>query len=93
VTRDELSYQLFHHLAGGLTCREAVEAVTEYLEGMMGLPDWVRFQMHLGLCRGCRTYLRQMKLTVRALRALPAAPPSSAVREELLRRFACRKSA
>lgn len=93
MTHDELFQRIYHHLAGGLTCRDAVEAVTAYLEGMMGLSDWVRFQMHLGLCRGCRIYLRQMKLTVRALNALPAEPPPPAVREELLRRFNCWKSA
>jgi predicted anti-sigma-YlaC factor YlaD len=93
MTREELSQRIYHHLAGDLTCREAVEAVAEYLEGMMGLTDWLRFQMHLGLCRGCRVYLRKMKLTVRALRDLPAEPPSPAVREELLRRFNSWKSA
>ena len=49
-----------------LTCRELVTLVTEYLEGSLPFADQVRFQLHLGLCRDCRRYLRQMKETVEA---------------------------
>jgi anti-sigma factor RsiW len=48
----------------------------------------LRFQMHLGMCRHCRRYLRQMKATVRLLGTLPddALPPH--LEAELMRRFA-----
>ena len=92
MTRDELYHLVFHHLAGSLTCKEVTEAVTDYLEGMMGFTRWVRFQMHLGLCLGCRIYLRQMKLAVRTMRSLPTKLPPPEVREELLQRFRCWKS-
>lgn len=70
-----------------LTCRELVEIVTDYLEGRLSLRDWMRFQMHLGMCRHCRAYLRQMRHTLRVLGALPAEPLPPAVGEEMLRRF------
>jgi len=50
-----------------LTCRQLTELVTEYLEGRMSLWRRLQVQMHLGMCRHCRAYLRQMKTTVRAL--------------------------
>jgi hypothetical protein len=87
MTRSELYQRVFHQLAGRLTCREVTEAVTEYLEGAMGMTRWTRFQLHLGLCIGCRIYLRQMRLTLEATKALPADPMPDAMRAELLRRF------
>jgi len=76
-----------------LTCRELTEVVTDYLEGRMGLADRLRFHLHLGMCRHCRAYLRQMKVTARTLGRLsePSLPPE--LRDELLRRFEGWKSA
>lgn len=70
-----------------LTCKELTEIVTDYLEGRMSFSRRVRFHIHLGMCRHCRTYLRQMKMTIRALGKLPDDPIPPAVREELLERF------
>ena len=70
-----------------LTCQELVELVTDHLEGRLSLPDALRFQLHLGICRHCRAYLRQMKGTVRALHALPPESLPAPMRDELLSRF------
>lgn len=72
-----------------LTCKQITEVVTDYLERRMTLMDRLRFHIHLGMCRHCRAYLRQMKATVAALGRLPdevTIPPP--VRDELRRRFA-----
>ncbi len=87
MTRDDLKNQVIDYLSGKLTCKEVTEALTDYLEGELSVGQWVRFQMHLGLCLGCRRYLRQMKLTIRTLGVLPAEPIPPAVRDELMRRF------
>ncbi len=70
-----------------LTCRELTEVVTDYLEGRMGLAERLRFHLHLGLCRHCRAYLRQMKATARTLGRLPEPKLPPELRDELLRRF------
>jgi hypothetical protein len=44
-----------------LSCRELVELVTEYLEGRLPFDERTRFELHLGYCDYCRTYLRQMR--------------------------------
>ena len=54
-----------------LTCQQLTELVTDYLEGRMSIWDRLRFQMHVGMCRRCRAYLHQMKMTVRTLGKLP----------------------
>ena len=72
-----------------ITCRELTELVTDYLERRLGPWQRLRFQLHLGLCRHCRAYLRQMRATVDALGQLPlpeAGPPPE-VEADLLRRF------
>lgn len=70
-----------------LSCRQLTELVTDYLEGKMSLGDRMRFQMHLGMCKHCRAYLQQMKLTLQTLGTLPAEPMPDRVRAELLQRF------
>jgi predicted anti-sigma-YlaC factor YlaD len=47
-----------------MACRELVEAVTDYLEGALSNADRTRFEEHLDICRGCRTYLDQMRRTI-----------------------------
>ena len=92
MTREALQNHVIDYLAGKLTCRAFTEAITDYLEGHLSVLDWVRFQMHLGMCLGCRRYLRQMRLTLRTLGKLPEKPIPPDVREELMRRFRTWKS-
>jgi anti-sigma factor RsiW len=70
-----------------LGCRDVTGLVTEYVEGRLSRSDRLRFQLHLGLCRGCRAYVRQMRLTARSLGALPPPRMPPDVEQELLRRF------
>jgi predicted anti-sigma-YlaC factor YlaD len=72
-----------------LSCKEITELVTDYVEGRMSLADRMRFQMHLGICKHCRAYLRQMKAMVAVLGKVPDhAVMPEAVRDELRTRFA-----
>ena len=72
-----------------LTCKELTALVTDFLEGRMGLADRMRFQMHVGMCKHCRAYLKQMKATVAALGQMPDdAEMPAEVSDELRKRFA-----
>jgi anti-sigma factor RsiW len=70
-----------------LTCKEITELVTEYAEGNLSFMDRLRFQMHIGMCRNCRRYVRQVKATAAALGMLPSPELSPDLEQELLRRF------
>lgn len=70
-----------------LTCQQLTELVTDYLEGRLSLVERMSFQMHIGMCKRCRAYLRQMRMTVRTLGKLPVDPIPEGVREDLLARF------
>lgn len=70
-----------------LTCQEVTEVVTDYLEGRQSLMQRLRFQMHLGMCRHCRAYLKQMKGTIDTLGTLPGESIPPEMSQQVLERF------
>ena len=87
MTPKEIKAEIIHLMAGNMSCQELADLITEYLEGSMPLVQRIRFQIHLGLCVGCRHYLRQMKLTIQTLGKLPVEPMPPDIRDEMLHRF------
>ena len=47
-----------------LVCRQAVELVTDYLEGSLSARARRRFEAHLAACPHCTEYLAQMRQTI-----------------------------
>jgi anti-sigma factor RsiW len=47
-----------------LVCRQAVELVTDYLEGSLSRSDRRRFEAHLSVCPHCTEYLAQLRVTI-----------------------------
>jgi predicted anti-sigma-YlaC factor YlaD len=70
-----------------LTCSQVNQLVTDYLEGKLSLRESLKFQLHIGTCRHCRRYLRQMKRTIRTLGRLPPVDVPADVMTLLLSRF------
>jgi anti-sigma factor RsiW len=50
-----------------INCRDAVELVTEYIEGVLDAGDRARFEGHLGCCDWCGAYVELMRVTVRVV--------------------------
>ena len=48
-----------------LVCQQAVELVTDYLEGSLSRSARHRFEAHLAGCPHCTEYLAQMRETIR----------------------------
>ena len=48
-----------------LVCQQAVELVTDYLEGALSRRARRRFEAHLAVCPHCTEYLAQMRETIR----------------------------
>ena len=71
----------------GMSCQELVELVTEYFEGTLAAEARERLEYHLSLCRPCRDYLEQMRLTVRTLGKLTEDSIPENAREQLLHAF------
>jgi len=70
-----------------MSCKELVELVTDYLEGVLPPGDRTRFEDHLKECPGCETYLDQMRQTVRALGRLSEDSVPAEAKETLLETF------
>jgi anti-sigma factor RsiW len=47
-----------------LVCQQAVELVTDYLEGSLSRRDRRRFETHLRACPNCSAYLEQIRATI-----------------------------
>jgi anti-sigma factor RsiW len=56
---------------GGLSCKEMVELVTDYLEDALPADMRNRFDRHLAACHPCVVYVDQMRQTIAALGTLP----------------------
>ena len=48
-----------------VVCQQAVELVTDYLEGTLSRSARRRFEAHLAGCPHCTEYLAQMRATIR----------------------------
>jgi anti-sigma factor RsiW len=68
----DLLTRLFRrHDDAGLTCRELVELVSDYLEDALPAAERSRFEAHIAGCEHCATYLVQMRETLHLLGELP----------------------
>lgn len=67
-----------------IVCQQAVELVTDYLEGTLSRRDVERLEAHLGACPHCAEYLRQMRLTIAAAGRVRPADLSHQARDELV---------
>jgi anti-sigma factor RsiW len=50
-----------------LVCRQAVELMTDYLDGALSTRDQARLEAHLAGCPHCTEYLEQVRATVAAV--------------------------
>jgi predicted anti-sigma-YlaC factor YlaD len=47
-----------------ITCADAIELVTDFLDDALSRDDLANFEAHLTLCEGCRAYLNQVRRTI-----------------------------
>ena len=67
-----------------VVCREAVELMTDYLEGALSRRDRARLEAHLAACPHCHEYLEQMRATIAALGRVEPEELAPEVRDELV---------
>ena len=49
-----------------MKCRECDEFLADYVAGELAADVLETFEVHLGRCRNCRTYLEQYRATIKA---------------------------
>ncbi len=67
-----------------LACKEVVELVTDYLEGVLLPEQRAQLEEHLADCPGCRNYIEQVRLTISMLHHLAQESVFPETKEELL---------
>ncbi len=76
-----------------IACRELVELLTDYLEGVLPPDEVAAVDHHLDGCDACRIYLDQMRATISALGSVPVETLSEQAYDTLLTAFARRDTA
>jgi predicted anti-sigma-YlaC factor YlaD len=54
-----------------LKCVEIVALTSDYLDGQLRFADGLSVRTHLAICRNCRRFVRQMRLTQRVVQQMP----------------------
>jgi anti-sigma factor RsiW len=67
-----------------LVCQQAVELVTNYLEGALSRSDRRRYEAHLAGCPHCTEYLAQMRKTIELTGTLTAEDLAPQVQDEFI---------
>jgi anti-sigma factor RsiW len=70
-----------------LVCQQAVELVTDYLEGALSRRDRRRFEAHLRNCPNCSAYLEQIRVTISLTGSMAPEELSSEARDDLVELF------
>ncbi|WP_445189253.1 anti-sigma factor family protein [Pseudonocardia sp. Cha107L01] len=72
----------FRRRGRSLVCQQAVELMSDYLEGALSERERARLEAHLADCRHCGEYLAQLRATIDCLgRATAEDLPTRAVDE------------
>jgi anti-sigma factor RsiW len=67
-----------------IVCQQAVELVTDYLEGRLSRPARRRFEKHLAGCPHCTEYLAQLRATIRLTGQVTPEDVSPRMRADLI---------
>ena len=68
-----------------LTCQQAVDLVTDYLEGTLTRSQRRRFETHLAGCPDCPEYLAQMRAVIALAGSITAEDLTPRMRSEFIR--------
>ena len=67
-----------------LVCQQAVELVTDYLEGSLSRRDRRRFEAHLRNCPNCSAYLEQIRATIALAGAIEVEELTAEAKQDLI---------
>ncbi len=70
-----------------IECRQLVELVTDYVEGVLDAATRAELEAHLQLCGACAEYVRQMRTTMQMVGSVPLESLSDDTKSALLTAF------
>jgi anti-sigma factor RsiW len=66
-----------------MVCQQAVELVTDYLEGSLSRRDRRRFEAHLRACPNCTAYVEQIRMTIKLVGTIDTDELTPEAKQEL----------
>lgn len=69
-----------------MNCEQVTRAAGDFVERRLRVRERLMLLLHIAMCKGCRAYVEQFRLTLLALRAMPG-PASEPAPEALMERF------
>ncbi len=69
-----------------MNCEQVTRAAGDFIERRLRLRERLMVLVHIAMCKGCRAYLEQFRLTLLGLRSLPQ-PAVETPSENLVERF------
>ncbi len=69
-----------------MNCEQVTRAAGDFIERRLRLRERLMVLAHIAMCKGCRVYVEQFRLTLLALHSVPQ-PVTAAPTEELLEQF------
>jgi len=70
------------------TCRQVAEQLSESLDQPATGIKWFKLQLHLLMCKYCRTYGHQIELSAKAINLVePKVKPSDEFKDEMVQHY------
>ena len=74
-----------------ITCKDIAKEAHDLLDGDMGMMQRLRVRWHLFICKHCRNYIRQLRLTLKTLGQshllVPEEEPSEAEIDDIVEKL------
>jgi anti-sigma factor RsiW len=70
-----------------IVCQQAVELVTDYLDGALSRRNRRRLEAHLRTCPNCSAYLEQIRITIRLTGAIEPDDLTPAAQADLIQLY------
>ncbi len=69
-----------------MNCEQVTKAAGDFIERRLRLRERLMVLAHIAMCKGCRPYIEQFRLTLLGLRSLPQ-PAGVLPSEDLIEQF------
>ena len=59
-----------------MNCQQFIDLATDFLDQRLQWRRRLEALVHLAICKGCRAYLEQLRVTIAAMKAVPTPAPA-----------------
>ena len=71
-----------------LMCKDLAEIASDYIDGELGTPQNLAIRMHLMMCRHCRSFIGNLRVSTDLMQAHSSVTPDEALMRRIDQRVA-----